>query len=98
MIREITGIGEGKGPFIQLNIGIGPSLATWAGIFPNADRVAIDTHPYFAFNQQPNTQPINVPAPDGQMGGVWPGMACSAWKPGMTDRYATSSPFCFPRG
>lgn len=54
-------------------------LQNWVGLLPNADRLALDTHPYFAFNGQPNTQPINVAAPDGQMGGVWPAMACTSW-------------------
>ena len=87
VIRAITGVGEGKGPVIAINDGAS-GYTPWAGLFPNTDRVAMDLHPYFAFSGQPNSDPINVPAPDGQMGGVWPGMACSAWKPNMVDRYA----------
>ena len=91
IIRSITGVGEGKGAFIILSDGIG-GLSQWAGLLPNADRVAIDSHPYFAFSGEPNTEPINVAAPDGQMGGIWPGRACSSWKSDMTTRYA-QSPF-----
>lgn len=41
-----------------------------------------DTHPYFAFDGQPNGEPIAVPAVggDGVMnGGQWPQQACNAW-------------------
>ncbi|KAF9783831.1 glycoside hydrolase family 5 protein [Thelephora terrestris] len=78
VIRAITGVGEGKGPYISLNDGGG--YTGWAGLLPNVDRVILDTHPYFAFNGQPNTQPVNVPAADGLMGGIWPALACTAWK------------------
>lgn len=88
VIRAITGVGEGKGAFITLSDGIG-GLSIWAGLLPNADRVAIDTHPYFAFDGEPNTDPVNVAAPDGQMGGVWPGLACSTWQASTTTRCAT---------
>lgn len=92
-MREITGFGEGKGPFIVISDGIG-GVTTWADVLPNADRLALDTHPYFAFGGSPNTEPINVPAPDGQMGGIWPGRACTSWKGMMNDMCATiSSPF-----
>ena len=89
-MREITGFGEGKGPFIAISDGIG-GLDVWVDLLPNADRVALDTHPYFAFGGSPNTEPINVPAPDGQMGGIWPGRACTAWKGVMTRRCAIIS-------
>ncbi|KAF9644373.1 hypothetical protein BDM02DRAFT_3122006, partial [Thelephora ganbajun] len=82
IMREITGVGEGKGPYIILSDGLN-GLDLWVGLFPNADRVALDTHPYFAFNGEPNTEPINVPAPDGKMGGIWPGRACTSWKDTM---------------
>jgi len=94
MIREITGVGEGKGPYVAISDGIG-ALASWANLLPNADRLALDTHLYFAFGGNPNTDPVNVPAPDGQMGGIWPGMACTAWKSMMNTMYATVNPsFC----
>lgn len=46
---------------------------TWAGFFPGADRLILDTHPYFAFNGQPNDDPVEVWAPN----------ACNAFGPGM---------------
>ena len=82
MIREITGFGEGKGPYIAIDEGFG-NITSWAGVFPNVDRVVIDTHPYFAFGSfgnVTNPSPINISAPDGQMGGIWPGRACSTWQ------------------
>ena len=87
MVRNITGIGEGKGPFLAISDGIG-GLVPWAGLLPNADRLALDTHTYFAFGGQANTEPINVPAADGKMGGVWPGRACTTWKGQLNDMYA----------
>ena len=88
MIREITGTGEGKGPFIVIDDGFG-GLTSWGGLLPNVDRVAIDTHPYFAFSGAANDDPINVAAPDGQMGGIWPGRACSTWQDNLNSMYAT---------
>lgn len=90
MIREITGIGEGKGPYILIDDGFG-GLTTWAGQLPNVDRVAIDTHPYFAFSGSANDDPINVAAPDGKMGGIWPGRACSTWADNLNSMYAITS-------
>jgi len=100
MIRGITGFGEGKGPFITVSDGLGrfTGITAWAGLLPNADRIAIDTHPYFAFGDTANTDPINVPAPDGKMGGVWPGMACTSWKSLMNDMCATIRFFLFLGG
>ena len=87
MIREITGFGEGRGPFIAISDGLGgfADIMTWVGLLPNADRVAIDTHAYFAFGNSPNSDPLNVTANDGKMGGIWPGKACKSWKEGMND-------------
>ena len=90
MAREITGIGEGKGPYLAITDGIG-GLYPWAGLLPNADRLALDTHTYFAFGGQPNTEPVNVPAVDGKMGGVWPERACQQWKNTLTTMCATIS-------
>lgn len=50
-----------------------------------------DTHPYFAFDGQPNTAPIDVPAVGGDgtmMGGTWPQQACNAWGGSLNDRLA----------
>ena len=91
MIREITGFGEGKGPFITISDGLGSfaGITTWVGLFPNADRVAIDTHPYFAFSDTADLSPLNATAEDGKMGGVWPAKACSSWKDNMNNMCAT---------
>lgn len=48
MMREITGIGEGKGPFIAIHDGF-QNLGTWADFLPGADRVSLDTHTYLCF-------------------------------------------------
>ncbi|KAI0090587.1 glycoside hydrolase superfamily [Irpex rosettiformis] len=79
LIRSITGIG--KGPVMTIHDGF-RSLSTWAGVLDGSDRVALDNHPYFAFDGQPNTDPIDVQADGGDstmMGGVWPKQACNAW-------------------
>lgn len=59
--------------------------ANWANFLPGADRIALDTHPYFAFNGQPNREPVNITA-DGDpttLGGKWPLQACQSWGAGM---------------
>ncbi|THH27838.1 hypothetical protein EUX98_g6353 [Antrodiella citrinella] len=80
MIRSITGVGAGKGPYIAMHDGFqGP--AAWAGFLPGSDRIILDTHPYFAFDGQPNDEPTNTPAsgdPSG-FGGPWPLQACNSW-------------------
>ncbi|KAI0768688.1 glycoside hydrolase [Trametes elegans] len=81
MIRNITGTGEGNGPIISLHDGFDP-LTRWAGFLQGADRVAIDDHPYFAFNGNSNREPVNVTADGGdgtELGGKWPKQACDAW-------------------
>jgi glucan 1,3-beta-glucosidase len=81
MIREITGTGAGHGPFICIHDGFrGPG--EFAGFLSGSDRMIIDTHPYFAFNGESNTEPIGV---DG-LGDSWPARAC-AWAAGMDTRY-----------
>ncbi|KAJ6533670.1 glycoside hydrolase superfamily [Mycena capillaripes] len=80
MIRSITGYGAGNGPFISIHDGFDP-VATWAGFLPGADRVILDTHPYFAFNQQPNDAPIATSTDPALAGGVWPRQACDTWGP-----------------
>lgn len=76
MIRDITGIGEGHGPFITIHDGFEPTI--WAGFLAGSDRIALDTHPYFAFDGQPNTQPIAT-GTGNDAGGIWPAQACQAW-------------------
>ncbi|PWN30893.1 glycoside hydrolase [Jaminaea rosea] len=48
MIRNITGTGEGNGPFIGLHDGF-MGVNSYNGFLTNADRVAYDTHPYICF-------------------------------------------------
>ncbi|KAJ6558743.1 glycoside hydrolase family 5 protein [Mycena vulgaris] len=80
MIRGITGYGAGNGPFISIHDGFDPVI-TWAGFLPGSDRVILDTHPYFAFDQQPNDAPIATGMDSALAGGVWPRQACDAWGP-----------------
>lgn len=54
MMREITGIGEGKGPFIAFHDGFSSLAAPvaaggWNGFLNGWDRVAIDSHRYLCF-------------------------------------------------
>ncbi|KAG6917780.1 hypothetical protein DXG01_001052 [Tephrocybe rancida] len=51
IIRKAGGIGENNGPFISFHDGFIPR-GQWAGVFPNADRMGIDTHPYLCFGDQ----------------------------------------------
>jgi aryl-phospho-beta-D-glucosidase BglC (GH1 family) len=82
MIRNITGFGEGNGPYITIHDGFA-GLAQWANFLPNSDRIAIDVHPYFAFDGQPNTAPLAVDDGTGESGGVWPLQACNTFGPDM---------------
>lgn len=50
-VREASGIGEGNGPFISYHDGF-LGLPQWAGWLPNADRIALDNHPYICFDGQ----------------------------------------------
>ncbi|KAJ7257725.1 glycoside hydrolase [Mycena rebaudengoi] len=72
MIRGITGVGAGKGPYIGIHDGF-IGVGSWKGFLPGADRVVLDTHPYFAFNGGANNDPIEQ----------WPARACNAWGPSI---------------
>ncbi|KAF8136159.1 glycoside hydrolase family 5 protein [Boletus edulis] len=50
-VRLASGVGEGKGPYVSLHDGFFV-LADWAGFMPNADRIALDDHPYICFDAQ----------------------------------------------
>lgn len=65
--RQYIAIGDGFRP-----------LADWGGHLAGADRMILDKHPYFAF-EDGLTMPIAVVGDDGIMGGPWPRMACAAW-------------------
>ncbi|TDL22966.1 glycoside hydrolase [Rickenella mellea] len=58
MIRGITGIGEGHGPYISIHEGF-QGVASFAGFLPNSDRIALDVHPYFAFGGGSGSDPIS---------------------------------------
>ncbi|KAI0042651.1 glycoside hydrolase family 5 protein, partial [Auriscalpium vulgare] len=78
MIRNITGYGEGNGPYIAIHDGF-LGVSKWADFLPGSDRVVLDTHPYFAFDGQPNDAPLVADDGLGEPGGVWPKQACNSW-------------------
>ena len=84
MIRGITRIGAGKGPYIALHDGF-KAHESWAGFMTGADRMVIDTHPYFAFDNTPATTPIDTGTGAGA-GGTWPKAACDRWAASMNRR------------
>ncbi|KAG8878635.1 hypothetical protein FRB98_006024 [Tulasnella sp. 332] len=51
VLRNITGIGAGHGPYLSFHDGFQP-LSTWAGFLPGNDRMALDSHPYMCFVDQ----------------------------------------------
>jgi glucan 1,3-beta-glucosidase len=61
MIRSITGYGAGNGPIIAMHEGF-EGIAAWNGFLSGADRLALDQHPYLAFQatQNNNTWAQNV--------------------------------------
>ncbi|KAF9030182.1 putative ectomycorrhiza-upregulated exo-beta-1,3-glucanase GH5 [Hymenopellis radicata] len=77
MIRGITGIGEGKGPYISVHDGFEGDMTQWDGFLAGSDRVMLDRHPYTAFSDSSFSDPIATGTGDGA-GGVWVAAAC-AW-------------------
>ncbi|KZV83788.1 glycoside hydrolase [Exidia glandulosa HHB12029] len=66
-IRRITGIGEGKGPYISIHDAFaGPD--PWRTFLNGADRLALDLHPYFTFGKEDH--------PDIE---AYPAKACTGW-------------------
>jgi len=57
-------------------------LEEWAGFLTGADRVTLDVHPYFAFDGQANTNPIDT-GTGPNAGGTWPASACNSWAASM---------------
>jgi glucan 1,3-beta-glucosidase len=49
IVRGVTGLGAGKGPYISFHDGF-DGVEQWYGFLPGADRMALDHHPYFAFS------------------------------------------------
>ncbi|KAI0262189.1 glycoside hydrolase superfamily [Gloeopeniophorella convolvens] len=82
MIRGITGLGEGHGPYIAIHDGF-IGISKWADFLPGSDRIILDTHPYFAFDGQPNNEPLVTDDGIGEPGGIWPKQACNAWGPNI---------------
>lgn len=70
-VREASGIGEGKGPFVSFHDGF-LGLEQWAGFLPNADRAALDQHTYLCFTSQSDS-PMSSYAQT----------PCSAWAQGV---------------
>ncbi|KAF8197252.1 glycoside hydrolase superfamily [Mycena galopus ATCC 62051] len=94
MIRGITGIGEGHGPFISIHDGF-QGVSSWAGFLPSSDRIILDTHPYFAFDGQPNDTPLATGTGVGAVnglgsGGIWPKQACTSWAASLNTSRVTS--------
>lgn len=85
IIRSITGYGAGNGPYIAIHDGF-TGLDLWADFLPGSDRIALDTHPYFAFSGQTNNAPITTDDGIGEPGGVWPKQACG-WGTGVNTRF-----------
>lgn len=56
-VREASSLGEGKGPFISYHEGF-QGLDHYSGFLANADRIALDWHPYIAFGSQ-SSSPIS---------------------------------------
>lgn len=81
MIRNITGYGEGHGPYIAIHDGF-LGTAAWANFLQGSDRIILDTHPYFAFDGQSIGPPIAT-GTGLSAGGIWPQQACNAWGPGI---------------
>lgn len=51
VVRKASGTGQGQGPFISYHEAF-LGLPKWAGFLPNADRIAMDLHPYICFGGQ----------------------------------------------
>ncbi|KAG2741648.1 glycoside hydrolase [Suillus brevipes Sb2] len=81
MIRNITGYGEGNGPYIAIHDGF-QGLSSWAGFLEGSDRIVLDSHPYFAFSGNSNSAPIAT-GTGLDAGGIWPALACSRWATAM---------------
>lgn len=52
IIREITGIGAGKGPMLSMHDGF-LGVTQWYGDLAGADRMMLDQHTYMVFQDQP---------------------------------------------
>lgn len=91
MIRNITGYGDGNGPYIAIHDGF-LGVNTWSDFLPGSDRIMMDTHPYFAFDGQPNDSPLVADDGLGEPGGIWPLQACNSWAAGINTRFVLTFP------
>jgi len=51
IVREAGGTGTGNGPYVLIHDGFLPR-SDWVGVVPDADRLALDSHPYLCFDGQ----------------------------------------------
>lgn len=85
MMREITGYGEGNGPYMVVHDSF-QGLAGLVGFTEGADRIGADVHPYFAFNGDANPATIDSGVGPGA-GNGWAGRACTRYGTMMNDRH-----------
>jgi glucan 1,3-beta-glucosidase len=78
MIREITGTGAGKGPYISIHDGF-QGISSWSNFLSGSDRIVLDSHPYFAFDGGNTEDSIDTSTNPDTAGGDWPAKACSRW-------------------
>lgn len=55
VVRNAGGTGEGNGPWVSIHDGFF-SRDRWVDVLPNADRLALDSHPYMCFGGQSNAR------------------------------------------
>jgi glucan 1,3-beta-glucosidase len=55
IVRKASGTGKGQGPIISFHEAF-LGVQKWAGFLPNADRTALDLHPYLCFGGQSNAE------------------------------------------
>ena len=72
-IREVTGLGQGNGPIISYHEGF-EGLTHYSGFMQNADRIAMDWHPYICFGTQ-SSSPMSSYATE----------PCTAWGKTVND-------------
>ena len=74
-VREASGTGEGKGPWIVMHDAF-LGLNEWKSFLPNGDRVQLDIHQYLCFNGQ---------SADDYSVRIRSGQPCTAWAAGQND-------------
>lgn len=76
-VREITGVGAGKGPYLSVHDGFEGIMTEWDGFLAGSDRIMLDRHPYTSFSGSTFDDPIAT-GTGPEAGGVWVAAAC-AW-------------------